>query len=99
MRRFSVPLFYPLPDPVTQKRIAAILIQADRLRRIRSYALELSDAWLPAAFSEIFGSPAEALERWPTARLDDCCRRITDGTHLTPEFRSVVCRMQGAQRL
>jgi type I restriction enzyme S subunit len=75
-----------LPDVAEQKRIAAILERTDRLRRLRRYALEVVDSFLPAAFDEVFGSPSEACERWPTMRLDDCCRRITDGTHLTPAF-------------
>lgn len=76
----------PLPRLPEQQRIAERLDQADRLRRIRHYALELSDTILPATFVKFFGSCHEALGRWPIARLDDCCRRITDGTHLTPQF-------------
>ena len=60
--------------------------QADRLRRIRRFALELIGSFLNAAFEEIIGSSVNAFKRWPIVRLDDCCRRITDGTHLTPEF-------------
>jgi type I restriction enzyme S subunit len=74
------------PDVPEQERIAALLDQADRLRRTRRYALELTDNFLPAAFLELFGSPREAFKRWPIVRLADCCQRITDGTHLTPEF-------------
>ena len=73
----------PLPE---QRRIAGQLEQADRLRRTRRYALELTDTFLPAAFLELFGSPREAFKRWRVVRLADCCQRITDGTHLTPEF-------------
>lgn len=45
----------PLPELSEQKRIAGLLEQADRLRRTRRYALELSDTFLPAAFLELFG--------------------------------------------
>ena len=38
-----------------QQRIAEQLEQADRLRRTRRYALELSGTFLPAAFLEFFG--------------------------------------------
>jgi type I restriction enzyme S subunit len=45
----------PLPDLSEQKRVAGLLEQADRLRRTRRYALELSDTFLPAAFLALFG--------------------------------------------
>ena len=41
--------------PESQQRIAGLLEQADRLRRTRRYALELSDTFLPAAFLQLFG--------------------------------------------
>jgi type I restriction enzyme S subunit len=44
----------PFPELPEQRRIAAQLGQADRLRRTRRYALELSDSFLPAAFLEMF---------------------------------------------
>jgi len=44
-----------LPPLSEQQRIARQLEQADRLRRTRRYALELSDSFLSAAFLEIFG--------------------------------------------
>lgn len=49
----------PLPNLIEQRRIAAQLEQADRLRRTCRYALELSDSFLPAAFLELFGDPLE----------------------------------------
>ena len=45
----------PLPDMSEQQRIAERLEQACRLVRSRSYALELTDTFLPAAFLELFG--------------------------------------------
>lgn len=54
----------PLPELPEQQRIAALLEQADRLRRTRRYALELSDSFLPAAFLELFGDPANK-PKWP----------------------------------
>ena len=45
----------PLPNMAEQQRIAKKLEQADRLRRTRRYAVELSDSFLPAAFLELFG--------------------------------------------
>ena len=45
----------PYRDIAEQRRIAGQLEQADRLRRTRRYAMELSDNFLPAAFLEFFG--------------------------------------------
>jgi len=54
----------PLPSLPEQRRIAGQLEQADRLRRTRRYALELSDSFLPAAFLELFGDPRQASVQW-----------------------------------
>jgi type I restriction enzyme S subunit len=61
LRALEIPL-PPLPE---QRRIAGQLEQADRLRRIRRYALELTETFLPAAFLEVFGDPFAA----PSAEL------------------------------
>ena len=58
-----------LPSLSEQQRIAGLLEQADRLRRTRRYALELSDTFLPAAFLELFGDPAKP--RWPLVSLGE----------------------------
>jgi type I restriction enzyme, S subunit len=46
----------PLPE---QQRIAAILQKADRLRRLRRYARQLSDTYLQSVFLEMFGELSE----------------------------------------
>lgn len=61
----------PLPDLPEQKRIAGLLEQADRLRRTRRYALELSDTFLPAAFLQLFGDPVRNTKGWSCAELGD----------------------------
>ena len=76
----------PLPE---QKRIAGILTKADELRRMRRYALELSDTFLPAAFLELFGDPVNNAHQWPTDTLESVTIKITDGEHLNPEFVSI----------
>jgi type I restriction enzyme, S subunit len=47
-------LFIPLPPLPEQQRIAAILQKADRLRRLRRYARQLSDTYLQSVFLEMF---------------------------------------------
>lgn len=44
-----------LPSLPEQKRIAATLQKADRIRRLRRYARQLSDGYLQSVFLEMFG--------------------------------------------
>jgi type I restriction enzyme S subunit len=59
----------PLPPLPEQQRIAAILERADRLRRLRRYALELSEGYLQAVFVEMFGDPVRNPKGWPRAKV------------------------------
>ncbi len=61
----------PLPDLVEQRRVAALLEQADRLRHTRRYALDLSATFLPATFLELFGDPRKTTTRWQTEQLEN----------------------------
>jgi type I restriction enzyme, S subunit len=65
----------PLPSLPEQQRIAEQLKQADRLRRSRCYALELTDTFLPAAFLELFG---ETRDRFSAPTVDELA---TDKPH------------------
>jgi type I restriction enzyme S subunit len=69
----------PLPSLSDQRRIAAMLEQADQLRRTRRYALELSDFFLPAAFLEMFGEPVDNPNRYPISTLEDELSAIESG--------------------
>ena len=69
----------PLPGLPVQRRIAGILDKADRLRRMRRYALELSDQFLPALFLRMFGDPAENPRGWNTVNLGELAERVTKG--------------------
>lgn len=74
----------PLPE---QKRIAAILDKADRLRRLRRYALELGDTYLQSVFLEMFGDALAGKDKnAPLTPLEQVCTKITDGTHVTPTY-------------
>jgi type I restriction enzyme S subunit len=68
-----------LPELSEQERIAELLKQADRLRRIRRYAFELSDTFLAAAFLEVFGDPKKNPKNWPYEPLARLCDRFSDG--------------------
>ena len=58
-----------LPPLAEQRRIAAIAQKADRLRRTRRYALQLSDTYLRSVFLEMFGDPATNPKGWEIVKL------------------------------
>ncbi len=60
--------FCSLPE---QKRIASMLEKADRLRRLRRYALELSGTYLQSVFLEMFGDPVTNPKGWEITPLGD----------------------------
>lgn len=70
-------LLLPLPDLPAQQRIAAILEKADRLRRLRRHALDLSDTFLPATFLKMFG---DCFQRGPFQNLGDLVEITGGGT-------------------
>ncbi|MDL5053762.1 restriction endonuclease subunit S [Oscillatoria laete-virens NRMC-F 0139] len=75
----------PLPPLAEQKRIAAIAQKADRLRRTRRYALQLSDTYLRSVFLEMFGDPSTNPKRWAKSTVEEISTQVTDGEHTTPE--------------
>jgi len=76
----------PLPDLGEQRRIAQGLDAADTLRAKRRRAVEAASALTESIFHERFGALRENPRRLPVARLSDLCRRITDGTHQSPDW-------------
>ncbi len=67
LENIRVPIF-PLLE---QKRVAAILEKADRLRRQRRYALELSNPYLQLVFLEMFGNPVTNPKGWRIDLLEN----------------------------
>lgn len=67
----------PLPE---QRRIAAILDQADALRARRREALAQLDRLTQAIFVEMFGDPVSNPKGWPTASLTELCHCYSGGT-------------------
>ena len=71
----AVPVSFP--PPPEQRRVAALLDRADRLRRARRYVRELSDGFLQAVFLEMFG---DDLKRGSTKSLSDVAAISGGGT-------------------
>ena len=71
----------PLPE---QERISEQLRKTDRLRRTRRYALELTDTFLPAAFLELFGDPAENPRDFERIQVEELFSHSRDGAKCGP---------------
>jgi type I restriction enzyme S subunit len=69
----------PLPPLCEQRRIAAILDQADALRATRREALAKLDEMAQAIFVEMFGDPILNQKSWPKVCLKDALARIESG--------------------
>ena len=76
----------PVPPLPEQRRIAAILDQADALRAKRREALAQLDSLTQSIFIEMFGDPIGNSQSWPLCSLESVCKKITDGTHKTPIY-------------
>lgn len=74
----------PLPPLPTQRRIAAILDQADALRRKDQELLAKYDELVGSVFLEMFGDPMNNEKKWEEKKLKEVCVKITDGTHHSP---------------
>lgn len=71
----------PLPALPEQRRIAAILDQADALRAKRREALAQLDSLTQSIFFQTCNE-----RTYPQVALQDLCELITDGTHQTPTY-------------
>lgn len=74
----------PLPSIPEQRRIAAMLEQADRLCRTRRYALDLADYFRPAAFLEMFGDPASNDRGHPLQTVEELFPTGREGSKCGP---------------
>lgn len=70
----------PLPPLPEQKRIAAILDQADALRRQRQRALDQLDQLGQSIFYDMFGDPTTNPKRWPVGTIRDLIDEAKYGT-------------------
>jgi type I restriction enzyme S subunit len=76
----------PLPSLPEQQRIAAILQKADRLRRLRRYARQLSDGYLQSVFLEMFGNPVSNPKGWEIIESEKIISNIRYGTGSPPIY-------------
>ena len=70
----------PVPPLPEQRRIAAILDQADALRAKRREALAQLDSLTQSIFIEMFGDPVTNPMNWPVTSLTDMCHCYSGGT-------------------
>ena len=76
----------PLPPLEEQRRIAAILDQAETLRTQRRAALAQLDSLTQSIFLDMFGDPAVNVKDWPLATLGDVIFSASDGPHVSPKY-------------
>ncbi len=79
---FLEEILIPLPSLTEQKHIATILEKADRLRRLRRYALELSGTYLQAVFLEMFCQNAD--KDWPEASIESLAKQKKNAIRTGP---------------
>jgi type I restriction enzyme S subunit len=70
----------PLPPLPEQRRISAILDQADALRAKRREAIAKCDQLLQSVFLDMFGDPVTNPKGWPTAALTEIGTWYSGGT-------------------
>ena len=73
----------PLLPLSEQRRIAAILDQADALRAKRREALAQLDSLTQSIFIEMFGDPVLNPKKWPSAGIESVCDLIVDCVNRT----------------
>jgi len=75
----------PLPPLSEQQRIASLLTRADRLRRLRRHARELSGSLLQSMFLEMFGDPIRNPLNWERRPIESMISDLRGGAPLEPE--------------
>lgn len=70
----------PLPPLATQKKIAAILDEADKLRQLNKQLIAKYDALTQSLFLEMFGDPVTNPRGWNETYLEKISNIITKGS-------------------
>ncbi|WP_157208833.1 restriction endonuclease subunit S [Mariniflexile maritimum] len=76
----------PLPTLETQKRIAAILDEADTLRQLNHQLIAKYDALTQSLFLDMFGDPVTNPMGWEKKKLAKFVSKLGDGIHGTPVY-------------
>jgi len=75
----------PLPPLDQQKKIAAILDAADAYRQKTKALIKKYDKLTQSLFLDMFGDPLTNPKGWKEYLMNEACKKVTDGTHDTPE--------------
>ena len=84
--RFLKRTFFPIPPIAEQKRIAAILDKADRVRRKRKEAIRLTEELLRSVFLEMFGDPVTNPKGWEIKPLEEIADLLTGYPFKSQEY-------------
>lgn len=79
-----------LPPLEEQRRIAAILDQAETLRTQRRQALAHLDTLTQSLFLDMFGDPAVEVPKWPKTQLDKVADLVTGYPFRSEEYVSLA---------
>ena len=82
---FLAKLEIPLPPLAEQRRIAAVLDQAEALRAKRRAALAELDTLTQAIFLDLFGDDGKNLKKWPVCSVADYVREFQGGKSIESE--------------
>lgn len=82
-RQSLAPLKVRFPVPTEQRRIAAILDQANALRTKRREALTQLDSLTQSIFIEMFGDTSISSNQWPVVGIEKVCELIIDCVNRT----------------
>lgn len=83
---FADNVVVPTPAIDVQEKIATVLEKSFNLALKREEANHMTHKIVRSVFLKMFGDPAINSTGWPVVRLETVCKKITDGTHITPGY-------------
>jgi type I restriction enzyme, S subunit len=89
----------PFPELSEQRRIAAILSKAEKIRRNCGQIQVIADALLHSAFLHMFGEPISNPLRWPQGVIGDCLTGIAGGWSANGDSRSAAADEMGVLKI